>query len=438
MWLLIFPEGTNLSATTRQKSASWAKKSGLTDMKHQLLPRSTGLQFCLQELKQTTNWLYDCTIAYEGIPTGQYGQDIFTLRSSFFEGRPPKSVNMYWRRFKISDIPVDNDEAFARWLNNRWREKDYILEYFYKYNKFPAEEPTKALAAAEGKRPPSHARMIGTEVKGGGWDEFLSIFGPITTAAGALSNVDMTGPIDFDALLTEVAKSQQLNLMNLGKEPLTAATQQYVRNALKAAQRTKAIPQPVLNYLIKEPPQTQEQMQKAIETSANKTGNTQIAKKAQQAPAEKKAVPTQTNQEVMKAAQQAKQVIAKGMTQKPNIPNPRAGLQKAMPMANTEAVLTRPLTTMAVQSAAATVRNTAAQNTKNLGAGTPGQTTAARKAPVTVNGVKQPPGAPKASSVASTSASKRQPVKLNTVQRKVPTTGSKPIGTQKYATGMKT
>lgn len=68
MWLLIFPEGTNLSGVTREKSKAWAEKQGVADMKHQLLPRSTGLQFCLQELKQSTNWLYDCTIAYEGVP----------------------------------------------------------------------------------------------------------------------------------------------------------------------------------------------------------------------------------------------------------------------------------------------------------------------------------------------------------------------------------
>lgn len=68
MWLLIFPEGTNLSKVTREKSKKWADKTGVPDMKHQLLPRSTGLQFCLQELQRSTNWLYDCTIAYEGVP----------------------------------------------------------------------------------------------------------------------------------------------------------------------------------------------------------------------------------------------------------------------------------------------------------------------------------------------------------------------------------
>jgi 1-acyl-sn-glycerol-3-phosphate acyltransferase len=68
MWLLIFPEGTNLSANTRKSSASWAAKQGIPDLKHALIPRSTGLQFCLSELDDSVDWVYDCTIAYEGVP----------------------------------------------------------------------------------------------------------------------------------------------------------------------------------------------------------------------------------------------------------------------------------------------------------------------------------------------------------------------------------
>ena len=68
MWLLIFPEGTNLSANTRRKSSAWAQKQGIADLRHQLLPRSTGLQFCVQELRGTLDWVYDCTVAYEGVP----------------------------------------------------------------------------------------------------------------------------------------------------------------------------------------------------------------------------------------------------------------------------------------------------------------------------------------------------------------------------------
>ncbi len=68
MWLLIYPEGTNLSANTRKGSKKWAEKQGIPDLKRQLLPRSTGLLFCLQQLNGSVDWVYDCTVAYEGTP----------------------------------------------------------------------------------------------------------------------------------------------------------------------------------------------------------------------------------------------------------------------------------------------------------------------------------------------------------------------------------
>lgn len=68
MWLLLFPEGTNASQNGRDKSALWAEKIGVKDMSHLLLPRSTGMYFCLSELKGTVEYVYDCTVAYEGIP----------------------------------------------------------------------------------------------------------------------------------------------------------------------------------------------------------------------------------------------------------------------------------------------------------------------------------------------------------------------------------
>jgi 1-acyl-sn-glycerol-3-phosphate acyltransferase len=68
MWLLLFPEGTNISKNGRAGSKKWADKIGVEDLKHTLLPRSRGLLFCLTELKGTVDWLYDCTISYDGIP----------------------------------------------------------------------------------------------------------------------------------------------------------------------------------------------------------------------------------------------------------------------------------------------------------------------------------------------------------------------------------
>ena len=68
MWLLLFPEGTNISKNGRAKSKAWAEKSGQADLEHCLLPRSTGLFFCLEELGDTVEWVYDCTLTYEGVP----------------------------------------------------------------------------------------------------------------------------------------------------------------------------------------------------------------------------------------------------------------------------------------------------------------------------------------------------------------------------------
>ena len=68
MWLMIFPEGTNLSANTRKGSKKWAEKQNIADLEHLILPRSTGLFFCLQQLRGTVHWVYDCTLAYEGTP----------------------------------------------------------------------------------------------------------------------------------------------------------------------------------------------------------------------------------------------------------------------------------------------------------------------------------------------------------------------------------
>ena len=47
---------------------AWAEKSGVKDPEHLLLPRSTGMFFCLNELRGTIDYVYDCTVAYEGIP----------------------------------------------------------------------------------------------------------------------------------------------------------------------------------------------------------------------------------------------------------------------------------------------------------------------------------------------------------------------------------
>ncbi|GAB7363571.1 hypothetical protein MBLNU230_g4142t1 [Neophaeotheca triangularis] len=139
-WLLVFPEGTNLSANQRRLSAAYAAKSGQQDMLHTVLPRSTGLRLCLMGLAHTVEYMYDCTIGYEAIGHGEYAAETYTLRSTYFQGRNPASVSMHWRRFRIADMPLHDADDFHQWLLRRWREKDELLEAFMDTGRFTANE----------------------------------------------------------------------------------------------------------------------------------------------------------------------------------------------------------------------------------------------------------------------------------------------------------
>lgn len=118
-------------------------------------------------------WVYDCTVAYEGIPRGKYGQDYFTLYSTYYEGRPPKSVNMYWRRFKVADIPIGDAVAFDDWVRERFYEKDELLEYYTEHGCFPED---KGVEGENGCAEKKWKGAIETEVKLGAYTEILDIF----------------------------------------------------------------------------------------------------------------------------------------------------------------------------------------------------------------------------------------------------------------------
>lgn len=105
---------------------------------------------------------------------GKYGEDYFTLAGTYFQGRPPKSVNFHWRRFRVADIPLDDPESFDLWLRERWYEKDALMEQYLTTGRFPG-------MAAHGNK----LDYVETEVRTRRWHEFLQIF----VVLGALSLV---------------------------------------------------------------------------------------------------------------------------------------------------------------------------------------------------------------------------------------------------------
>ena len=197
MWLLIFPEGTNLSINTKQRSDEYGQKEGLPSFKHQLLPRSTGLFFCLQQLQGTVDWVYDYTIAYEGPPyvfshsplpgSGTNTQDnrkdnypdkYFTIRSTYLQGRPPTSINVHCRRFPISEIPLNDQKEFDAWLRDRWAEKDELLDQYFETGRFPSElaGSIEISQASDEQKLAASAGYVESYVKLHHWAELGQIF----------------------------------------------------------------------------------------------------------------------------------------------------------------------------------------------------------------------------------------------------------------------
>lgn len=324
---------------------------------------------------------------------GQYGQDIFTLRSSMFEGRPPKSVNMYWRRYRISEIPIESDDAFAMWLKNRWTEKDYLLEYFYRHGSYPEGDPIKAMqaeaaaakAASEAKNgktapkyEPKHAKAISTEVRSNGWEEFLSIFGPITAAATAASSGELPEGFDFDALLSKVAQQQQMNLLTTGVASKAPKNVEEMRQALKQASKTQGPPlaafqRPQLGPSRRSSTQnTRDALLAASRPrkpstppAPSKLTSSKPASTTSAAPKQREMDPAiakmladtheQTRQALMKASIPVGPSSRRSST--PNIRN------TAMKMTPTETAVTRPFSSMAVNKMAGGVKNaTGARN----------------------------------------------------------------------------
>lgn len=146
-WLILFPEGTTFSHNGVTKTKQFAAKQESETKKavvvpeYLLLPRSRGLRFSLEQMHDSIEYVYDATIHYSGIPEGVYGEDHYTLGQMYVHGVTPDVMSMYWRRYKIADIPWQDEELFEKWVYDLWYEKDALLKSMHENGVFvPAVE----------------------------------------------------------------------------------------------------------------------------------------------------------------------------------------------------------------------------------------------------------------------------------------------------------
>lgn len=144
---LIFPEGTDLSATNVAKSHAHAEAKGLPRYEHVLHPRAAGLAAALQTLGPSLDALYDATVSYELHPKAAAERaagrgDGRPSEKSLLHGTLPRVVRVHVRRTPASELPKPpppgngNDDAssfskyeadIGRLLKQRWADKEARL-----------------------------------------------------------------------------------------------------------------------------------------------------------------------------------------------------------------------------------------------------------------------------------------------------------------------
>lgn len=125
LWLISFVEGTRLTAPKLERARAFALDRGLYTPSHTLVPRTKGFAASVQGLRGHIAAVYDVTIGYVGgVPTlWQYAL-----------GYAPV-IHVHVRRFALDAVPEGAEDG---WLQDRFAEKDALLEGYYSTGAFPA------------------------------------------------------------------------------------------------------------------------------------------------------------------------------------------------------------------------------------------------------------------------------------------------------------
>mmetsp|Transcript_11191 Transcript_11191/g.19728 ORF Transcript_11191/g.19728 Transcript_11191/m.19728 type:complete len:577 (-) Transcript_11191:153-1883(-) len=138
---LLFPEGWSLyNGENRRavlaRSNEFAKREGRPQLKHLLLPRTTGFNASISSLRESSPVIYDATIAYRGYD-GSVPQkvdlSIFSLWG-ILRRRCPEEIHIRIKRYSMEEVLQD-----ASWLDKKWAEKDRMLDHFSRHSCFPVD-----------------------------------------------------------------------------------------------------------------------------------------------------------------------------------------------------------------------------------------------------------------------------------------------------------
>ncbi|XP_030767808.1 lysocardiolipin acyltransferase 1-like [Sitophilus oryzae] len=128
--MIIFPEGTDLTAKTKESSDRYAEKNGLPKYKHVLHPRTTGFMYLIEEMQKNkcVDAIYDVSLLYpDACPQNE--------KELFFTGRFPKTVLVHLVRYSVFDLPTTK-EGLKNFLEQRWAEKEKTIQEYRSTGRF--------------------------------------------------------------------------------------------------------------------------------------------------------------------------------------------------------------------------------------------------------------------------------------------------------------
>jgi hypothetical protein len=139
--LLLFPEGWSVYNGEDRKavlarSNAFARREGRPQLKHILLPRTTGFNASLDSLRESSPVVYDVTMAYQGYDGSLPPKIDLSLISlwNLLRRKYPEEVHIRIKRYSVEEVLQD-----ASWLDKKWAEKDRLLHHFSRHNSFPAD-----------------------------------------------------------------------------------------------------------------------------------------------------------------------------------------------------------------------------------------------------------------------------------------------------------
>lgn len=153
LWACLFPEGTFADAPSAPsivgRSHDYCKQLGVPLLQHVLVPRYKGMMLAVSNLRGQVKEVIDMTIAFAGCAASdlpEYNTFLPLLDPSrvlpdvidYAAGSGPRQVFVHLRTFAVEDVPSGEAEL-QRWLCERFREKDELLQHFNKHGRFPGE-----------------------------------------------------------------------------------------------------------------------------------------------------------------------------------------------------------------------------------------------------------------------------------------------------------